>query len=387
MIALTMRDLVPLPQAMSTPRVALIHYWLVGMRGGERVLEAFCRMYPQADIFTHVYIPEKTSPLINAHRVITTSVARLPFARRLYKSYLPFMPQALEEIDLTGYDLVISSESGPAKGIIPPPDAHHLCYCHSPMRYLWDQYHIYRRSAGPVTRMAMPHLAHKLRIWDVTSAARVDNIAANSSHVAARIQKYWRRDATIVHPPVAVENFAPVPPSERGDFYLWVGEFVPYKRPDLAIDTFRKLGKPLIMLGGPDTKARRLAQKAPSNIKILGRVSDTRLRDLMARCKALVFPGEEDFGMVHVEAMASGRPVIAYGRGGAKTSVLPYRTGLLFQEQNVESLMQAVETFEQDGLDQLDPDALVTHSKNFNEAAFKIGISQVLPSEFRTKVS
>lgn len=368
--------------SFSTPRVALIHYWLVGMRGGEQVLEALCRMFPQADIFTHVYVPEKVSPLINRHRVFTTSVARLPFAKRMYQSYLPFMPRALEEIDLTGYDLIISSESGPAKGIIAPPDAHHLCYCHSPMRYLWDQYHTYRNSAGRATRLAMPMLAHGLRSWDVTSAARVDNFAANSSHVAARIQKYWRRDAEVVHPPVAVEDFAPVVRSEREDFYLWAGELAPYKRPDLAIAAFNKLGKPLVMLGGPDKTARQLAETAGPNVKLLGRVSDAQMRELMAKCKALIFPGEEDFGMVPVEVMASGRPVIAYGRGGAEDSVISYRTGLLFKEQTVDGLVEAVETFEREKLDQLDPNALVSHSRRFNEAAFKSGMLHLLPSDY-----
>lgn len=359
-------------------RVALIHYWLVGMRGGEKVLEALCRMFPGADIYTHIHIPGRISPVINAHRVLTTSVARLPFAPRLYQKYLPFMPRALEEIDLSGYDLVISSESGPAKGVISPPDAPHLCYCHSPMRYLWDQYHVYRDSAGPLARTMMPHLAHRLRAWDVASAARVDGFAANSTHVANRIRKYWRREADIVYPPVAVTDFAPVPGDERGEFYLWAGELAPYKRPDLAVEAFRGLGLPLIVIGGPERESRRLATGAPANVRFLGQVPFEVLKGYLARCKALIFPGEEDFGIVPVEAMASGRPVIAYGRGGALDTVIDGETGLLFREQSAEGIAQAVLEFEASGLSGIDPARLVAQARRFDEAAFRRGIAASL---------
>lgn len=361
-----------------TRRVALIHYWLVGMRGGEKVLEALCEMFPQADIFTHVVVPERLSPALRQHRIFTTSVARLPFAPKLYQKYLPLMPRALEEIDLTGYDLVISSEAGPAKGVIAPPDAPHLCYCHSPMRYLWDQYHTYRQGAGWLTRQLMPRLAHRLRGWDVTSAARVDAFAANSSHVASRIRKYWRRDAEVVHPPVAVEDFAPVPQSELGDFYLWAGELAPYKRPDIAVEAFTRLKKPLVVIGGPEKTRAALAAKAGANVTFLGKVPFDVLRDHMARCKALIFPGEEDFGIVPVEVMASGRPVIAYGRGGALETVVEGETGLLFDAQSIEALIDAVERFEAFGMDRLDPAALVAHAQRFDSAAFRAGITHSL---------
>ncbi len=367
----------------SAPRVALIHYWLVGMRGGEKVLEALCRMYPQADIYTHVYAPDQISDTINAHRVIETSVGRLPFARRMYQSYLPFMPRALEEIDLTGYDLVISSESGPAKGVVVPPDAYHLCYCHSPMRYVWDQYHVYMKSAGRLSRLVLPHVAHKLRGWDVTSAARVDAFAANSNHVAARIAKYWRRDAAVVAPPVDLDAFAPVAPDQVGDFYLWAGELAGYKRPDLLIEAFNRLGLPLVVIGGPDKARAGLERDAADNITFLGRAPFDVLRDHLARCKALVFPGEEDFGIVPVEAMASGRPVIAYDRGGARDTVVNGKTGLLFQDQSVAGLIAAIQHFEDQRLDQLDPSALTTHANRFSEAAFRTGIEGMLPAHLR----
>lgn len=365
------------------PRVALIHYWLVGMRGGEKVLEALCRMFPQADIYTHVYDPKAMSGTINAHRVTETSVGRLPFAKRMYQSYLPFMPRALEALDLTGYDLVISSEAGPAKGVIVSPDAFHLCYCHSPMRYLWDQYHIYRANAGALTKVMMPYLAHGLRSWDVTSAARVDAFAANSHHVSNRIRKYWRREADVVHPPVDVDAFAPAPEEELGEYYLWAGELAPYKRPDLAVEAFRKLGLPLLVIGGSEKQRQRLEKTAPDNVKFLGKVPFETLKHHLARCKALVFPGEEDFGIVPVEAMASGRPVIAYGRGGALDTVVHGRTGLLFQDQSVQGLVDAVHAFEDSGLGDMAPDVFTIHAKRFSEGAFVDGINRMLPLDMQ----
>ncbi len=359
---------------MQGRRVAIIHYWLVGMRGGEKVLESLCRMFPDADIFTHVADPSKLSATLTRHRITETRIGRLPFAKRMYQQYLPLMPRALEELDLTGYDLVISSEAGPAKGIIPPPDAPHLCYCHSPMRYLWDQYHVYRNGAGRLTKLAMPILAHQLRQWDVTSAARVDGFAANSQHVANRISKYWRREATVVHPPVAVEDFAPVAQAELGDFYLWAGELAPYKRADLAVEAFRRLDLPFVVIGGPDKTVARLKAKAGPKTRFMGKVPFAELKSAMARCKALIFPGEEDFGIVPVEVMASGRPVIAYGRGGILDTVVDGETGLFFRDQTVDALIDAVQRFEQAGLHKADPAVMVARSRLFTEAAFRDGI-------------
>ena len=360
------------------PRVALIHYWLVGMRGGERVLEAFCRMYPEAHIFTHVADPTALSPLLRRHRITETRIGRLPFAKRLYSSYLPLMPRALEELDLRGYDLVISSEAGPAKGVIPPPDAPHLCYCHSPMRYLWDQYHTYRSSAGRLTRAVMPGLAHRLRQWDVASALRVDGFLANSTHVAARIEKYWRRGADVVPPPVDLARFAPVPALERGAFYLWAGELAPYKRPDLAVRAFRALDRPFVMLGGPEREAAQLRRIAGPKTRILGRVSDEEMTRALARCRALIFPGEEDFGIVPVEALASGRPVIAYGRGGIRDSVRDGETGLFFHEQSVGALIDAVRRFEASGLEHAPSPRFTAAAGRFTEEAFRAGVAAKL---------
>ena len=223
----------------------------------------------------------------------------------------------------------------------------------------------------------MPHFAHRLRHWDVSSAARVDGFAANLSHVADRIRKYWRREAAIVHPPVAVTEFRPTAAQEVEDFYLWAGELAPYKRPDIAIDAFRLSGLRLVIAGGPETARRALAERARGhdNITFAGRVSDTELRCLMARCRALIFPGEEEFGIIPVEVMASGRPVIAYGFGSALDTVVDGHTGLLFHDQSAEGLAAAVvERFEAEGLDRLDPAALLAHARRFDEAAFRQGI-------------
>ena len=382
------REDLPITTALfRQPKVALIHYWLVGMRGGEKVLEALCRMYPNADIFTHVYDPRGISETIKRHKIIETSVGRLPFAKTMYQKYLPFMPRALEEVDLTGYDLVISSEAGPAKGVIVPPDAFHLCYTHSPMRYLWDQYHVYLESAGTLTQFALPHFAHRLRAWDVSSAARVDAFAANSNHVASRIKKYWRRDAAVVHPPADLKAFSPIDQNDVGDFYLWAGELAPYKRPDIMIEAFNQLGLPLVVLGGPEKTRQKLQQTAKDNITFLGRVDFDVLKDHMARCRALIFPGEEDFGIVPVEVMASGRPVIAYDRGGARDTVIDGITGLLFRDQTADALVSAVKEFEVRHLYNVDTPAVVRHAQQFSEANFRIGIDALLPAGLRSGVA
>lgn len=352
-------------------KVAIVHYWLVGMRGGEKVIEALCRIFPEADIITHVVSPPDISDNLRRHPIKTTFISRLPLAKSLYQSYLPLMPLALEQLDMQSYDLVLSSEAGPAKGIIAPPHATHISYVHSPMRYIWDQYHTYRAEAGLLARLSMPFLAHGLRQWDVTSAARIDGIIANSKHVAARIQKYWNRSATVIHPPVSVEAFTPVASSEVGDFYLWAGQLVPYKRPDLVIDTFNASGKPLVVIGGPNKEVRRLRKRAKDNITFLGSVSFEVLASHMARCRALVFPGEEDFGIIPVETMAAGRPVIAYGMGGARDTVVDGRTGTFFETQSVDSLSEAVDRFEAGLLQTVDPVDLVKHAQTFSEPAFR----------------
>lgn len=354
---------------MGRKRVAIIHYWLVGMRGGERVLERLIHLYPHAEIFTHVYDPGAVSRIIRDRVVRTTFIDRLPGARRHYQTYLPLMPLALEQIDLRGYDLVISSESGPAKGVIAAPDALHVCYVHSPMRYLWDHYHEYLETAGFVSRAVMPVLFSRLRQWDVTSAARVDAIVANSTFIQQRIRRAWRRDSDVVHPSVAVADFAPA--SEVGPGYLWVSQLRPYKRAMLAVEAFNRLGLPLTIVGdGPQAAALHKAAKA--NISFIKRFSYSELKMAYATCRGLVFTPEEDFGIVPVEANASGRPVIAFGRGGVTDSIIPEETGIFFDEQTPESLCAAVERFEK-WLPAFDPQSAVANAARFAPAQFDAG--------------
>ncbi len=355
-------------------RVALVHYWLVGMRGGEKVLEALCELFPEADIYTHVHDAESISATINRHRIHTSFIAGLPRAKRWYQRYLPFMPLALEQFDLRGYDLVISSESGPAKGVIVAPDATHICYCHSPMRYLWDMYHDYLDQVGPVTRLLMRPLLHRMRMWDVTSAARVDHFIANSAWVAARIRKYWRREAEVIPPPVETRDFAPS--AERGDFYLCVGQLVGYKRVDLAVEAFRRLDRRLVVIGEGE-QSRRLRETASPNVEFLGWQSFASIRDHYARCRALIFPGVEDFGIVPVEAMASGRPVIAYRKGGALESVREDVTGLFFDAQTPEALAAAVRRFEEREAS-FDAERIVAHARGFDREVFKQRIADAV---------
>jgi glycosyltransferase involved in cell wall biosynthesis len=355
-------------------KVAIIHYWLVGMRGGERVLEAFCKMFPEADIFTHVVIPEELSPILKRHRIRTTFINKLPRARHWYNHYLPLMPLALEQIDLRGYDLVISSESGPAKGVITEPDALHLCYCHSPMRYLWDQYFRYMEGRSLFTKLVMQLSFHYLRLWDVASSARVESFAANSAYVAQRIQQYWNRDSEVIHPPVDIARFHVTP--EHDGYYLWVGKIVRYKAPDLLVKAFNESGKPLVVVGDGEV-VHELKKLAKPNIRFVGACDDAATTKYLERCRALIFPGAEDFGIVPVEAMACGKPVIAYGRGGATETVLDGVTGLFFNRPTVASLNEAIEDFEA-GEDMFDPKVIRRQAENFSEAVFQFKMHEFI---------
>jgi len=321
-------------------RVAIVHYWLLGMRGGEKVLEALCRLIPDADIFTLFYDPSKVSKTIQSHRV---TASFLNPARRFYRSLLPAMPVALENFDLRGYDLVISSESGPAKGVLTDSSTRHVCYCHTPMRYLWDLYpaYLHEWTRSRVKRMLMAPVASYLRTWDFASAARVDDFVANSENVRRRISKTYRREARVVHPPVEVESFR-CEPAE--DYYLIVSELVPYKRLDLAIRSFSATGRKLRIAGdGPEYS--RLRKLAAANVEFCGRVPDDDLRNLYARCRAFLMPGEEDFGMTAVEAIASGKAVIALGRGGV-LEIVPPEGAFFYAAPDEKSLEEAVRRFE-----------------------------------------
>ena len=347
-------------------RVAIVHYWLVGMRGGEKVVEALCRMYPEADIFTHVYVRDAVSDRIAAHSVKTSFISSLPRPAKNYKSYLPLMPMALEQLDLRGYDLVISSESGPSKGVIPPAGAVHVCYCHSPMRYIWNMFHDYRDRTGPLKRLLMPPLSHYIRTWDAVSANRVHDFVANSRTVSQRLRTYYRRDSTVIHPPVDTAAFGIVPRAELGDYHLMVGELVRYKRPELAVQAFNRTGRKLVVIGGGEMLNELRAIAGP-NVTMLGPQPFDMLRHHYARCRALIFPGEEDFGIVPVEAMASGRPVVAFGKGGATETVVDGVTGTFFADQTVDGLLDAVDRCER--ID-FDPEVAVAHAAIFGTERF-----------------
>ncbi len=355
-------------------KVALVHYWLVGMRGGEKVLEALCEMFPDADIYTHVYSPQDVSATIRKHQVFTSFIQKLPFAKSAYQKYLPFMPFALEQLDLSRYDLVISSESGPAKGVILNPETLHICYCHTPMRYLWDMYHEYRRQAGLMTRLFMPLIAHWLRLWDVASANRVDVFIANSRYVASRIKKNYRREVVVIPPPVDTLNFRT---QSHEDYYLIVGQLVPYKRVDIAVAAFNETGKRLVIIGS-GSEEQSLKKQAGSNIEFLSSQPDEVLVDHYSRCRALVFPGKEDFGIVPVEAMASGKPVIAYGLGGALDTVVDGETGILFDSQTPQGLIDAISRFESLPDDHFCEDSLQQHASQFSIQEFKDKIGQLV---------
>jgi glycosyltransferase involved in cell wall biosynthesis len=350
-------------------RTAIVHYWLLNMRGGEKVVEALCRLLPEADIFTLFYDPERVSETIRTRRVTASFLNPL---RRHYRSLLPLMPLALEQFDLRGYDLVVSSESGPAKGVLTPSATRHVCYCHTPMRYLWELYPAYRREwAGAAWRRALiPPLAHYLRLWDFATAARVDQFVANSENVRRRIRKTYRREADVIHPPVAVERFYWKQPR---DYFLVVSELVAYKQIDAAVRWFAQSGRRLLVVGdGPEY--RTLARMAAGNVEFCGRVSDDELRDIYAHCRALVIPGEEDFGINAVEALASGKPVIALARGGVLESV-PDGGGVLYPNEN--GLGEAIAAFDA-AADSFDPHKLQAAAARFSEAVFAEKMRRVL---------
>lgn len=334
-------------------KTALIHYWFYGMRGGEKVVAEILRLFPNADLFTHLFIPDQLEPIIVQRTVTTTFINRLPLAGKLFQAYLPLMPVALKRLDLSEYDLIISSESGPAKGIVKRHDACHICYCHTPMRYIWDQQAIYLEQTGILKRWYLKRITPYLRRWDLWSAGQVDYFIANSGNVRQRIERIYGRESTVIYPPVAIDKFQPV--TGKDDYFIMAGQLVPYKRPDLAITAFNRLGLPLKVVGaGPELG--KLKSRAQNNIEFTGYVSDAELSSLLAGARALIFPGEEDFGIISVEAQAAGTPVIALGKGGVLETVLGRHyndpistgeglTGLFFSRPLFQDLISAVNKF------------------------------------------
>lgn len=379
-------------------RVALVHDWLTGMRGGERCLESFCELFPRADIFTLLYVPGSISKTIEARRIRTSAIQRFPFAATRYRYYLPLFPWAIERFDLEGYDLVLSSSHCVAKGIRPPPQALHIAYVYTPMRYIWDMQDAYVASGrmGPVSRLMLRMIAGRLRRWDIAVNSRVDHFIAISYYVADRIRRHYGREATVIYPPVETARFRIA--GQTDDYYLVAGAFAPYKRVDLAVEAFNRLRRRLVIVG-EGQEGGRLRRMAGPTIEFVGWRSDHEMADLLSRCRALIFPGEEDFGILPVEAMASGRPVIAYGKGGVTETVTPLNcstsnvqraklkdslnlepgtlniepctpTGIFFYEQTVEALVDAIDLFERSS-DRFDSEALRAHALAFDRSIFE----------------
>ena len=358
---------------LAKARVALVHDWLTGMRGGERCLEVFCELFPSADLYTLLHVPGSVSPAIENRRIITSFIQRLPQAERCYRRYLPLFPAAVRAFDLRGYDLVLSSSHAVAKSVRVPAGALHVCYCFTPMRYVWDLYGDYfGPRAGLAARVLMPPVAAWLRRWDRRTAAGVHQFVAISRFVADRIRRAYGRDADVIYPPVDVSRFRV--DEAPGEFYLVVSALTPYKRVDLAVEACNRLGRRLVVVGtGPED--RRLRALAGPTVELLGWRDDAQTAELYARCRALLFPPLEDFGITPLEAMAAGRPVIAFGEGGARETVVPPGegeppTGLFFAHQTAEDLVDAIRRFEASA-HQFEPKALRRRAEAFDRPLFR----------------
>jgi glycosyltransferase involved in cell wall biosynthesis len=359
-------------------RIAIVHHWFISLAGGERVVDTLASIFPTADVFTLFLDKKKVPPALYGHRVKTSFLDRIPAARRVHRHLLPFYPLAVEMLDLSGYDLIITSDSGPMKGVLTDPHSMHICYCYSPMRYLWDGHAAYLRGMHPLSQTIFRLTSHYVRNWDFSAAQRVDHFIAISNYVAARIRKYYRRESKIIYPPINTsQSFLA---SKHEDYYLAVGRLVPYKRTDILIDACRKLGRKLVIAGdGPEMK--KLKKASAKNVEFLGEVDESRLKTLYAQCRSLLFAADEDFGMVPLEAQSYGRPVIAFGKGGSlETVVGTYSpnlerkngtaiTGVFFPEQTADSLAKAILSFESSEEIFL-PQDIQLHARKFDTAVF-----------------
>ena len=356
-------------------KVAIVHDWLHTYRGGERVLEAICELFPKADIFTLFHRPGKLGDIISSHQIHTSFLNGLPGIEKYYRYLLPLFPLAAERMDLTPYDLVISSSHCVAKGIIPRPDAKHISYCYTPMRYVWDGYREY--FAKSTLEPLIYPFAHYLRQWDVSSSHRVDRFVCLSAYVQKRIEKYYRRPSDIVFPFAALDRFSVG--NQQKDYYLIVSALTPYKRVDLAIEACNQLNRKLIVVGqGPEEK--RLKQMAGKTISFLNNTSNSELPKLYQESRALLFPGLEDFGITPVESMASGRPVIAFGRGGVTETVIEGKTGLFFDEPSPSSLKEAIVDFER--MEKaFDAKACRTQAEKFSRQRFQKEFGEIILKE------
>jgi glycosyltransferase involved in cell wall biosynthesis len=363
----------PTPGALKARRdgaelkIALVHDYLNQYGGAERVLEELHALFPNAPVYTSMYWPEKMSPIIRRLEVRTSFMQRLPMVTRNHQPFLLLYPLAFESFDLSEFDVVISNSSAFCKGVVTSPGTLHICYCLTPMRWVWN-YHAYvdRERLGWAARMVLPAAISQLRAWDVATAQNVDRFLAISRTVSSRVRKYYRRDSAVIYPPVNCDAFA-LPFQRVEEYYLVVARLMPYKRIDLAVDAFTRLGIPLKIVGRGRNEAE-LRARAGRNIEFVGHVSDAELKELYARCRGFVFPGEEDFGIAPLEANASGRPVIAYAAGGALDTVVDGQTGVLFEQQNVDCLIAAVRRAEAISWDSVE---LGQHARSFDRQVFR----------------
>lgn len=359
------------------PRVAIVCDWLIARGGAERVIGAIANVFPHAPIYTAIY-DKKAFPEFWDREVITSFIQKMPFATKKHFMYLPMMPYAFEQFDLSKFDIVISSCHSCSKGIITKPKTLHICYCHSPMRYVWDNCHEYIDQygiPGLLKGTAKRHL-HELRMWDRLAADRVDSFIANSTHVQKRIQKYYRRDSNVIYPPVDIERFELA--QKEGQYFLAVGRLTPYKRFDLLVETFNDMKLPLVVVG-TGKEEKRLKKIGGRFVTFLGHIPDDELSEVYRKAMALVFPQTEDFGITPLESMACGRPVIAFAEGGALETVIPGKTGLFFQEQTVESLKKAILEF---GALKWDKTAIREHAKSFSREIFEENIRKCVENRY-----
>ena len=362
-------------------KTALVHDWLNQMGGAEDVLEKLVEMFPDVPLYTSVYHKEKMPAHWQQWDIQPGFIDRLPFARTKQQLYFPLYPINFERFDLREYDIVLSNKSGFCHGIITEPETLHICYCLTPTRYLW-RYHQYAEQENfstTVRRALLPFLSY-LRVWDRQAADRVDHFIAISEAVRQRIKKFYQRDSVIIYPPVDTDRFTPVNTNEVEDYYLFVGRLVPYRRLDLLIETFNQLGRPLLIAGsGRDRE--KLEALAKPNVKLLGFVSDEELPQLIAKCRAFIWPGEEDFGIAPIQAMAAGRPVIAYAAGGVLDTVVP-GTGHFFYEQSIAAIKEAILEFD---TEKINPDFVRKHAEQYDTAVFKKQLNDFIEQRWDEK--
>ena len=368
-------------------KVAIVHDWLVTIAGAEKVLAEIISLYPGSDLFSVVdFLNDNERKSIKGKVAKTTFIQKLPFAKKRYRNYLPLMPLAIEQLDLSGYDLVISSSYAVAKGVITGADQLHICYCHSPIRYAWEMQNQYLEEAGlsrGIKSLLARYMLYKVRSWDYRTANGVDYFISNSDYIGRRIRKVYRRESTTIYPNVDIDQFTLV--EDKEDFYLTASRMVPYKKIDLIVRAFSKIPDKKLVVIGDGPQFQKIKSFAGANVKLLGYQSFEVLRDHMQKAKAFIFAAEEDFGIVPVEAQACGTPVIAYGKGGARETVIDGLTGILFDEQTEASICNAVSSFERTG--QFDPCIVRKNAENFSTSKFISGFKSFVDSKYALHVS